>query len=140
MNIKLIGFLFFGLAALTLLGRVAALGLWSGFDLLPSGIFQGFSMAIANVAIGLTYILLHQRTHQGSIAIVGIFHFVLSLAATLASIYGTMIMFDGSPAAEIGMVLGGSGMAFMLGNLVFIVALIIGVNSRPKIPANDIFG
>lgn len=140
MNNKIVGFLFLGLAGLSLVVRLAYMAALLDPALLVPAVYQGLSFSIGAIIIALTYMLLNQCTQSSSVAVLGLIHFVFALIGVGLSIYGGRLIFTGHSPANIGLYMGLSGAALLVGNLLFMIALIVGLNSRPKTLAPDLFG
>jgi hypothetical protein len=133
--------LFYGLAGIALLGPVIVAGFSSSnampviLQFLPSSLIQALFLA----AIGTAYAAVRRHAPSGTVAGLGMAHAVAALLGLIASFAGQFfqgrLYSDGSTsqeAGQIGIAFGLAGLFSSIAGLLFLIAMIIALNTKPR--------
>ncbi|MEZ5997664.1 MAG: hypothetical protein R3B98_03100 [Hyphomonas sp.] len=139
---RLLPILWFILAALGAAALFVAGG--SGASPIISTAASAAGGAVSAIATGLVYLLIKHTRPSLAVAIIGYSHLFLATAARIGQaaaeqLRGQMLAGNGSTDwSSIGLAFSAAGLANILGGIVFILALIVALNTRDEKP-EDVF-
>ncbi|MCA8901875.1 MAG: hypothetical protein KDA53_11575 [Hyphomonas sp.] len=132
------GLVIAGLQAVFLFGPA------SGAALIGISLVQHLTNSIAAVALGLVYLYIQSTRPSAAVLVIGTSHLIMAIFSRTAQFIGDgaraalISGSDTSSAATIGYAYGAAGIAAVLSGIVFILALIVALNTHPP-PETDVF-
>lgn len=126
------------------LGAAAKLAVAGADYLLVPNAATAFASAVTGIGFGLVYLLIFRTRPSPAVTIIGYSHLFMAIAARVASaladIQRTSLLEDplNVPASSVTIAYTASGLANLLGGIVFILALIVALNTHHERP-EDVF-
>lgn len=116
-----------------------------GFALFGVSLLQYVSATIGTVTIGLVYLYILSTRPSSAVQVIGASHLVMAACARIGLIIGEGMRIklitgaDSSSVATMGFVFTASSIAGSLSGIVFILALIVALNTRHQEPPEEVF-